>query len=132
MRRTRQNRGTATVELALCLPLLILLVFGGLEISNLIYVRQGLIAAAHSAARQVSAPNSQRADATAVGEEVLRMNGVLSGRIEFSPSDPATAGLGTLITVTVTAPYSGNSLLASPVITAGDLSATAIFAKEGT
>ena len=127
----RQNRGTATVELALCLPLLILLVFGGLEISNMIFVRQGLIAAAHSTAREISAPNSQRTHATSVGEEVLQAHGIVSGTISFSPSNPATVSRGTLITVTVSGPYSGNSLLATPVVTAGDLSATAIFAKEG-
>lgn len=131
MRQTKHNRGTATVELALCLPLLILLVFGGLEISNMIYVRQGLVTAAHSAAREISAPNSQRTEATSVGEEVLQTHGIVGGTVSFSPSGPATLSRGTLISVTVTAPYSGNSLLPTPVITAGDLSATAIFAKEG-
>ena len=44
------RRGAAVAELALCLPLILVLVLGSIEACNLLFLRQALVAAAYDGA----------------------------------------------------------------------------------
>lgn len=49
-----RHRGIATMELALVMPILVLLVFGLIEFSTIFFVRQSMLNAAGDAARKLS------------------------------------------------------------------------------
>lgn len=98
-----KRSGAATVEAAVCLPLLILLVFGSIESSNGIFLKQSLTMAAYEAAKAATAPRGTQEAATARCEEVMAVRDVDDFQIAFLPAglDQNTAR-GTRVTVTVT------------------------------
>lgn len=104
----RTERGAAAVELAIVLPVLILLVFGIIEWSIYFNRLQGLQAAAREGARVAALPQSTQSDVTAKVKAAL--DGVLPGgaspTVTVSPSSSNPCDLqpaGTSVTVTVKA-----------------------------
>src|SRR5262249_12342644 len=106
-RRGRRRRGGAMVEMAILLPIFVMLIFGQLEASRAGMVAQMLANAAREGCRLAAMP-----DTTGAGQVTDRVNQVLNGTgISFNsvtptPSNWATAPLGTPITVSLTADYS--------------------------
>jgi len=46
-RSKRKTRGAAVIEFAVCLPLIVLIVFGGIEAASMLFLRQTLVQAAY-------------------------------------------------------------------------------------
>jgi Flp pilus assembly protein TadG len=101
--------GLAVVELAICLPLMVMLTFGAIEAANAIYLKQTLVTAAYEAARTATALGATQADGEARYSEVVNAVGMKGSAIAFSPSITPTTASGTAIKVTVTAPADSNS-----------------------
>ena len=104
--RKRDQRGAAAVEMAIVLPVLVLLVFGIIQWSIYFNRLQGLQAAAREGARVAALPQSTQSDIKAKVTDAL--DGVLpSGAnptITVSPSSSNPCDLqptGTSVTVTV-------------------------------
>jgi Flp pilus assembly protein TadG len=104
--RKRDQRGAAAVEMAIVLPVLVLLVFGIIQWSIYFNRLQGLQAAAREGARVAALPQSTQSDVKAKVTDAL--DGVLpSGAtptISVSPSSSNPCDLqaaGTSVTVTV-------------------------------
>ncbi|MCA8998185.1 MAG: pilus assembly protein [Planctomycetaceae bacterium] len=106
----RERLGGATVEFALCLPLMIMLVFGSMEASNALFLRQGLSIAAYEAAQVATQSGMAAAAAEARAQEVLDARNIAGYAVTISPQVTATTSPGTTVTVTVTAPIDANSL----------------------
>ena len=105
--KSRDQRGAAAVEMAIVLPILILLVFGIVQWSIYFNRLQGLQAAAREGARVAALPQSTQADVKSKVTDAL--SGVLpsgtSPVITVSPSSSNPCDLqpsGTSVTVTVT------------------------------
>lgn len=79
-----QRRGTAVIETALLLPLLILLAFGSIELSNMVFMKQSLSIAAYEGARLVSKPGTTQAQAEKRIREVLTSRNVASYTVQFT------------------------------------------------
>jgi Flp pilus assembly protein TadG len=104
--RKRDQRGAAAVEMAIVLPVLVLLVFGIIQWSIYFNRLQGLQAAAREGARVAALPQSTQSDVKTKVTDAL--DGVLpSGAtpaITVSPSSTNPCDLqpaGTSVTVTV-------------------------------
>jgi Flp pilus assembly protein TadG len=99
--RIRDERGAAAVELALILPILVLLVFGIVQFSLAYNRQQGLHAAAREGARIASLPDTTSTEITD------RVNDSLSG-ISFDSTPVIDPGIscngrsGETVVVTVT------------------------------
>ncbi|QDT52045.1 TadE-like protein [Caulifigura coniformis] len=106
--RARQS-GFAVVELAICLPLMVMLTFGAIEASNAIYLKQTLVTAAYEAARMATALGATQQDGEARYSEIVSAVGVQGTTITFTPQITAITPAGTAIRVTVTAPADSNS-----------------------
>lgn len=76
--RARNERGIATVDYAIVLPLLVMLVFGVVELSIAYNRQNGLHAAALEGARAASQPHTTTSDVVSRVRTALR--GVLSNR----------------------------------------------------
>ncbi|MEP3478236.1 MAG: TadE family protein [Fuerstiella sp.] len=99
----KSRKGAATVEAAVCLPLLIVLVFGSVESSNGIFLKQSLTIAAYEAAKIAAAPRGTKQNATVRCSEVLAVRDVDNFEISFSPNNlDANTPRGQTIEVTVT------------------------------
>ncbi len=60
----------ATVELALCLPVLVSLAFGTIEICNVVYLRTRMLSAAYEACRLATRPTTS-SQVAATGPQVI-------------------------------------------------------------
>lgn len=112
----RQRKGTATAELAVCLPLILVLIFGGIEAANGIFLKQGLTVAAYETAKMATTVGYTIAEANTRGEQILAARGFSGATITIDPNTPQIFP-GTPVTVTVEAPADLNAI--SPMISLG-------------
>lgn len=104
------RRGTAAVEFAVCLPLIVTLVFASIEAANSVYLKQTLTTAAYEGAREASRTGGLHNDAVAAAQAVLDAKGVSGYTISITPTVSLATASGTQVTVTVTAPASANAI----------------------
>jgi Flp pilus assembly protein TadG len=98
----------------LVVPVLLLIVFAGIEFSHLATIRSTASNAAYEAARTVAVPGADVAEAKAEAGRILAIVGVRNFEVNVSP-DPIDADTKS-VTVDVKVPYSKNAILA-PVFT---------------
>jgi TadE-like protein len=104
------RNGVAAVEFAVCLPVLVLIVFGMIEASNAIYLKHALTIGAYEVARSVSEPGGLESDAETRFNEVMSARGIENATFTINPSIDSTVLPGTPISVTVQAPANSNSI----------------------
>ena len=108
--RRGTRRGVATVELAVCLPVLLTLVVGAIEGSNFIFLKQAVTVAAYESANVATRSGGTLADAQVRAEQILAARSIDGATITFTPANPETAERGQLVTVSVSAPAAANSI----------------------
>lgn len=104
------RRATATVELAICLPVMLILTFGAIEASNGIYLKQIVTQASYEGARVATTVGATQADAEAFAQQVLDARDIQGATIDIQPKINSTTPSGTEVTVTVTAPSNANAI----------------------
>lgn len=97
------------MEFAVCLPILAAIIFGGMEASNAIHLKQTLTSSGYEAARTVTATGGTQASAESRFQEIVAAQNMQQATIAISPSVDSSTAPGTVITVTVSAPASANS-----------------------
>ena len=110
-RHVSRRRGAETIEAALTLPLVLLVIFGGMEYGWMILRSSQMHAAARVGAREASLSGSSAESVDSVVRSTLMASGIDSFSIEFDPSAPENAEPGTTIKVSVSSGYSGMSLI---------------------
>ena len=111
-----KRRGSAAVELAVCMPFLMAIAFGLLEYNNMVMLKTRMVSAAYESARLATRPTTSTADAatasavTAYCSTMLTQLGVHGATVTLSPSSLTGITPLTPVTVSVTAPFSSNSL----------------------
>ena len=81
------RRGTALVEFAISLPILFILIFGGIEIANAIHLQQFVTEASYLGALDAMQPDSTEASVTTGINDVLQTRGVVNADIEIKGTD---------------------------------------------
>lgn len=105
--RAGRRRGAAAVETALLLPLLILLAFGSIELSNMIFLKQTLSIAAYEGARAATRPGATAEQANTRVREVLAARKITKYSVNYTTDNAqplsitATTPRGTLLTVNI-------------------------------
>lgn len=111
-----RRRGAATVELALCLPVLLTVALGMIETCNAVFLQARLQSAAFEAVRVATRPTTAEtaaASSTTVSADAATLCtqlGVNSPTITINPSSLASVTPQTLVTVTISAPLNKNSV----------------------
>ena len=111
---SRQQSATrsavATVELAICLPLLSLIMFGSIQATNLIYLQHATTAAVYEGGLEMAKSNATNASVQARIQQVLDARQVVSSTIAILPggTDIAQTPPGTLLTLEITANVRAN------------------------
>ncbi|MBA4031549.1 MAG: pilus assembly protein TadE [Planctomyces sp.] len=105
----RHPRGAATVELAICLPIIMLVVFGSIESANAIFLKTTLTQASYEAARAVTSTGGTVEAAEARAREVLASRNVTGASISFTPTVESATPVGTMIQVKVSSPVTSLS-----------------------
>ncbi|MGI9456340.1 MAG: TadE/TadG family type IV pilus assembly protein [Aeoliella sp.] len=111
--RHSERAGTATVELAVCLPVLALLVFGSIQACDLIYLKHSVTAAAYEGTLEISKSGSSNANVEARIQQVLDARGITDTTYNILPAGTVIEQTppGTTITITVQADSNPNLLL---------------------
>lgn len=128
--RRRNRRGVAAVEFAVCLPVLVLLVFGAIEASSFIFLKQSLSVAAYEGIRESTRIASDNAAGSNRAENILNARNVNDFVITFPNGESATAERGDEIVIEVSAPTSTNSPLAGQFVPNRVLTARVVMLKE--
>jgi Flp pilus assembly protein TadG len=108
-----RSQGVAAVELAVCLPAIVVLVFASIESCSMIFLTQALQAATYEGARVAIQPSATSAGAIQRAQDILNGHGVSGATITCVPADVSAPAEGTPIAVVVSAPCDSNRV--SPV-----------------
>lgn len=108
---SRLRSGVATVELAICLPVLSLIVFGSIQATNLIFLQHAATAAAYEGSLEMAKGNATSASVQARIQQVLDARGVGNTTIAILPAgtEISSTPTGTLLTIQVTADVRSNT-----------------------
>lgn len=98
-------RGTATVELALTSPILILLALGSIELAREASVRQTLADAARAACRVYAADGGNNEKATTIAQSVLMSAGIAKFKLRFPAKPRDDMANGEPVTVGIDVEY---------------------------
>ncbi|MEM9645964.1 MAG: TadE family protein [Planctomycetota bacterium] len=99
------------VELAVCLPVLVLIVIATIEACTMLFVSQSLKVTAYEGARVGIVPTSKKENVIFQCETILKDRGVKDFSVTMNPADPDSLVAGDYFEVTVSAGYDANSLL---------------------
>jgi Flp pilus assembly protein TadG len=124
------GRGAVAVEMAVVLPLLILLIVGIVESTNLIYLKQSLTISAYEGVRAAITTSATTADVADRANQIIADRKVKGSSIAIIPADFQAAGYGTYISVKVSAAYGSNSLMPGWFFTGTTLSSEVKMMKE--
>ena len=101
------RRGAATVEAAVCLPVILLLLFGSMEAANAVFLKQTATMAAYEGAATGSHPNGTSASVRERCRAVLEARNISQFRVDVNPpSLSEQTPIGTPLYVRVTIPAS--------------------------
>ncbi|WP_233148653.1 TadE/TadG family type IV pilus assembly protein [Rhodopirellula sp. MGV] len=127
--RKDARSGVAAVEFAVCLPILVLLVFGAIEASSFIFLKQSISVACYEGIREAAKDDGTAAIATARAQAILDSRGVNNYTIEF-PTGVEGLDRGDQVVCEVSAPTNVNSPLAGDWITNRNLTARVVMLRE--
>lgn len=123
----KRRRGVAAVEMAVCLPVLMLLTLASIEACTMIFVQQSLETTAYETARFAASPLTVAADAIARGNQVVLDRELADAAITVEPAAPVR---GDNVTATVTAPFDSNRMFPSFFFGNQQLTADVTMRKE--
>lgn len=95
------RRGTAVVEVAVCLPVLLTVTLLFIEFSNLIFVRQTLKAASYEGIRVAIKQGAEIEDVVEVCETILDLRQITAYDITVIPDAFSALERGSLVTVNI-------------------------------
>jgi hypothetical protein len=124
------SRGVAATELAVCMPLLVLIVLATMECCAMLFLQQSLSVAAYEGARVGLSPGAAASDVTKQCEQILSDREVAGGRVTVTPADIPGAAEGAWIAVETTAPFDQNSLAGGWLFNQRSLRARVQMMKE--
>ncbi len=127
---TPKLRGVAAAELAVCLPVVVLIVIATIEACSALFLKQSLTVAAYEGVRTALAERQTAGSVQAACNQVLSDRKVRDGKVTISPSNIAALQPGDFINVTVSAPCATNSVVPTTFYRGRTLQATASMMVE--
>ena len=128
--RSRKVRGVAAAELAVCLPIVVLLVVATMEACSAVFLKQSLTVAAYEGVRTALVEGATASNVQTACNQVLSDRKIEGATVKVSPLDIAVLKPGEYVDVTVIAPCSENSVVPANFYRGRSLSATASMMIE--
>lgn len=134
-RRTRhihssRRRAAAAAELAICLPLLVMLVLASIEACSMIFLDHGLTITSYEGVRVAINYDSTNTKVLDRCNLLISERGIADSSISITPSNVATVPRGQPITITVSAPCDSNAIIPAWFFGGRTLTATTVMVKE--
>jgi TadE-like protein len=112
IRRTNGSstrRGVAAAELAVCLPIVVLLVMATIESCSALFLKQSLTAAAYEGVRAAIEKGSDTASVQTACNQILEDRRIKGSQVTLTPASIGSLKPGEFIDVSVSAPCTPNS-----------------------
>ncbi len=109
-RKTKPRCGVATVELAMTLPLLFLLLYAALELGHANMVFNATEAACYEGARVGIVPGAKASECAAAAQRILNISRIRGASVTVTPSNLGTRSASVQVRVQV--PYVNTSIIA--------------------
>ena len=130
-KKTNKNRrGAAIVELAICIPIIALIVYGSIEASSFVFLRQAMVQASYEGIKVAADPDATTENARNAAMQVADARGFEDVTVEFEPSNIEDLERGTVITIIVSAPGNANTAFPFEMFNNRSVSASATMVKE--
>ena len=129
-RRVAPRRAAAAAELAICLPLLVMLVLASIEACTMIFLDHGLTIASYEGVRVAINFDGTNADAEARCNEIITQREIAGASVSINPGDVSSLSRGEPVAVTVTAPCNDNAIIPPWFYGGRTLSVTTTMVKE--
>lgn len=109
-----RRKASATVELAVCLPMLVTLGFGSIQACNALFLKHALTTAAYEGTLEAAQASATPAKVRSAAQRMLTALGVRGSTVTVRPNSFSSLAAGSQVTVIVTAPVASN--LTGPTI----------------
>lgn len=129
-RRAEKLRGVAAAELAVCLPVVVLIVLATIEACSALFLKQSLTVAAYEGVRTALAERTIPGSVQATCNQILQDRKIQNATVTISPNNLASLQPGDFIDITVSAPCNSNSVVPAAFYRGRTLSATASMMVE--
>ncbi len=126
----RKRLGVAAVELAICMPVVVLLVVSTIEACSMVFLKQSLAIAAYEGARTAIIPNATSEQVQATCKQILKDRNVIDATITVKPANITILKPGDLVDVTISATCGANSIIPNKFYRGKTLSSTASMMIE--
>jgi Flp pilus assembly protein TadG len=128
--RIEQRHGIVAAELAVCLPLLVLLTLAMIETCSMIFLKQSLAVAAYEGAHTAVAPGATTADVQRVCDGILRDRRVVGATVRMNPANLEAIREGQYFEVQVSAATDRNAILPLRFFRGRNLTGAAEYMRE--
>ena len=105
------RHGVAAVELAVCLPILVVVSLVTIEVCSMLHLSQAMKIASFEAARVGVVPGAEVENVQYQCESLLESRGVKAFAISMNPSDPSVLESGDYFRVSIEVDYEENAIL---------------------
>jgi Flp pilus assembly protein TadG len=126
----RARRGVAAAELAVCLPVVVLLVIATIEACSMVFLKQSLSVAAYEGVRTAITANATETNVRAACNQILSDRRIDGGTVTIRPRNIGALKPGDFVDVTVSAPCGRNTVVPNTFYRGKTLSATASMMIE--
>ncbi len=126
----RKRRAVAATEMALCLPLVAMLILASIEACGMIFLSHSLSIASYEGVRVAINFDSTNTKVMDKCSEMINARNLNGGQIDLDPDNISAVARGTPITVTVSAPCDANALIPPWFFGGKTLSASTTMVKE--
>lgn len=120
--------GMAVTELAICLPVVVLILMAAIQGAELMFLKQSVAIAAYEGCRAALKPNASTAAATAAAASVLNDRNIRNATIDSSNFTKAKTGAD--VTISITAPVAANSTLQGWMFSPPTITSSVTMMKE--
>ncbi len=107
----KRRSASATVELAVCLPVIMLITAGAIEGANFAFLRQTLAQSAYEGIKVAVRRNSNGATGLQAAQEIIQQRNLQGVTFQYIPASPENVPSGSPVTLVVSAPGDTNSQL---------------------
>lgn len=107
--RSSKRRGVAAAELAVCLPVVVLLVIATIESCSALFLKQSLTAAAYQGVRAAIEKGATTASVQTACDQILADRRIKGTQVTLTPASISSLKPGQFIDVSVSAPCTPNS-----------------------
>lgn len=128
--RPARVRGVAATELAVCLPVIVLLVLGTIEACSALFLKQALTTSAYEGVRTAIARGSVASDVEAASNQILSDRKIKNATITITPVNFTSLNPGDYVDITVSAPCNTNTLVPATFFRGKTLTAKASMMIE--